>query len=538
MTMKLNLSLLQIVCLTMAGMMSSCGHPHTHHLAAELDALDQEIERMDDYVENKEDKIRMIQSLLDSEDITLQQQYHIYGQLYNEYDAFQFDKAKEMLEHQERIAVELGDESLYFTASLNKVDLLSSAGLFLEASQLFSQLDTSRFDYKHKISWYNARQKFLHDYEEYVQASSVIVPDAAKVRVYQDLILKSTPDDSSLNRHIRVMRLIDDRKFDEAYEENLRIIAELSKETRDFAVQAYWQGFICENLEKYDEMLLWWIESAKCDIRGAIKDNAALCSVAIKIMPQGETDRAFKYIRLSLDDAVYYNAKLRKVQIASTMPWIEQAYWAGKERQNKERNLYLLLITVVAVMLLGLLVFALNLVRKGRQTKKIIESQNQNLAQSYKSIADTEDVLRKTNLDLIEANAAKEEYLGLFLSMCSGYLDKLKKTISRDQYETELRNFYKTFDTSFLSLYPTFVEDFNRLLKEDARVSLKDGELLNTELRIFALIKLGITQSSHIASLLRYSVNTIYNYRAQVKNAAISDRENFEENVRKIGSNR
>ena len=106
-------------------------------------------------------------------------------------------------------------------------------------------------------------------------------------------------------------------------------------------------------------------------------------------------------------------------------------------------------------------------------------------------------------------------------------------------YEKNLFSFfYKTFDTSFLQLYPTFVEEFNSLLKEEERITLKDGESLNTELRIFALIKLGITQSSHIASLLRYSVNTIYNYRAQVKNAALSDRENFEETVRKIGSKR
>ena len=147
-----------------------------------------------------------------------------------------------------------------------------------------------------------------------------------------------------------------------------------------------------------------------------------------------------------------------------------------------------------------------------------------------------EDNLRKTNYDLVEANAAKEEYLGLFLSMCSGYLDKLKKTLTRDQYEAELKNFYKTFDTSFLTLYPTFVDEFNALLKDENKITLKEGEMLNTELRIFALIKLGITQSSHIASLLRYSVNTIYNYRAQVKKAAIDDKENFEEIVKKLGS--
>ena len=92
------------------------------------------------------------------------------------------------------------------------------------------------------------------------------------------------------------------------------------------------------------------------------------------------------------------------------------------------------------------------------------------------------------------------------------------------------------FDKAFLKLYPKFVEQFNGLLREDARIELKKGKLLNTELRIFALIRLGITQSSDIASMLRYSVNTIYNYRAQIKNSALGDRDNFEERIKEIGN--
>ena len=199
-------------------------------------------------------------------------------------------------------------------------------------------------------------------------------------------------------------------------------------------------------------------------------------------------------------------------------------------------NRVVVLSVLVLSFVLPFCVVTIRLYVKGRRNASEIESKNMQLAEYYHSVIDAEENLKQTNLDLVEANAAKEEYLGLFLSMCSGYLDKLKKNLTRDQFDAELKNFYKTFDTSFLSLYPTFVEDFNALLKEDQRVVLKDGEMLNTELRIFALIKLGITQSSHIASLLRYSVNTIYNYRAQVKNAVIEDRENFEERVRKIGS--
>ena len=516
----------------------SCVDAYRHPLADELGRLDSELARMDEYVNEKEAKIITIEGLLASDDLSPEQKYGLYGQLYQECVAYQFDKAKAILESQEAIAAELEDRSLMNSAVVEKAMLFTTAGMFLEAQDLFQQLDTTTFNYQQKISWYNARQKFLHDYQEYVRTSGITVPEAVNIRAYQDLILKNTPKDSPLNHHIYIMRLIEEQRWDEAYSENLRIIEGQNKSSRDYAVQCYWQGFICENLEREEETIRWWIESAICDIRGAIKDNAALCSVAIKLTDPHDTDRAFRYIRISLDDAIFYNAKLRKVQIASTFPWIEKAYRDSRDLQMKDRSRYLIVTVLVAFLLLIILTYTVRLYRKRQRSAKEIEAKNIQLDAYTKSIMAVEEDLRRTNLDLVEANAAKEEYLGLFLSMCSGYLDKLRKTLPREQYDAELKNFYKTFDTSFLSLYPTFVEDLNALLTEEGRIVVKEGGLLNTELRIFALIKLGITQSSHIASLLRYSVNTIYNYRAQVKNAALSDRENFEENVRKIGSAR
>ena len=163
-----------------------------------------------------------------------------------------------------------------------------------------------------------------------------------------------------------------------------------------------------------------------------------------------------------------------------------------------------------------------------------LSEKNRQLERYSADLVETEESLKDMNRRLTEANEAKEEYLGLFLSQSSSYLDKLKKLISHEEYEAELRNFYKNFDSSFLELYPDFIEKFNGLLKEDARIRPKENDKLTIELRIFALIKLGITQSSHIASLLRYSVNTIYNYRAQIKNSALSDRKDFEELVKKL----
>ena len=528
--------------ISLAAVLSFCFLAHSCQSVREsvyedcLDRLDSTLELTDEYVRAKEQRISSIENMLHSRGVTPLQQYQIYHQLYEEYFAFQFDKANEALDNQVVLAEKLGERSLKDDAMLDKALLLTNAGFFLEASLAFETLDTLALDKDQMVRWYYARQKFLHDYQEYVSTSDFTVLDEDKVKYYQDRILSDTEPTSPINRQMRIFRMLNERDYEKAYEENRYFIGSLDPERHAYAVQTYWQGVICENLGLEEESVKWWVESAISDIKGAVKDNASLCSVAIKLGAPEDTERAFKYIRISLDDAVYYNAKLRKVQIASTMPWIQSAYAENKEIQNKERNSFLLFTLAAALMLAVVLLLTVSLYAKGRRSAREVRKQTEQLAEYNRSIIEAEDNLRKTNLDLIEANAAKEEYLGLFLSMCSGYLDKLKKHLTREQYESELKNFYKTFDTSFLSLYPSFVEDLNALLKPEGRIVLKEGEQLNTELRIFALIKLGITQSSHIASLLRYSVNTIYNYRAHVKNAALEDRGNFEDMVKIIGS--
>ena len=216
-----------------------------------------------------------------------------------------------------------------------------------------------------------------------------------------------------------------------------------------------------------------------------------------------EIERAFKYTQLALDDALFYNSSLRLKQIVSTLPYIEDAY--SSQRDKTEHTLSIILAIGVCLMLaLGIFVIMFNYSNK--RLKKAIRALN-------------------------EASDAKEAFLGLFLSMSSSSLDKLKPFLTRSQMDAEFKNFYNSFDSAFVQLYPNFLEEFNSLLVPEARVTLKKGELLNTELRIFALIRLGVDKSSHIASLLRYSVNTIYNYRTQIRTAAINQKVPFEEQL-------
>jgi hypothetical protein len=189
--------------------------------------------------------------------------------------------------------------------------------------------------------------------------------------------------------------------------------------------------------------------------------------------------------------------------------------------------------------------------------RKNLNEANLQLHNLNNELSDTNTQLNATNKTLLEANIIKEEYIGRYMDQCSVYIDKLddyrrllNKTAtagkiedllqalkSKQFIEDELKEFYTNFDSTFLQLFPTFVEEFRTLLIDDEEIQIKQGELLNTELRIFALIRLGITDSVKISHFLRYSLSTIYNYRTKLRNKAAGPRDEFEMNVMQIGTN-
>ena len=216
--------------------------------------------------------------------------------------------------------------------------------------------------------------------------------------------------------------------------------------------------------------------------------------------------------------------------------------------------MYLLLITGLLVLLITALGYIYSQMKKLSDARNHLQLANGQLNALNEELRQMNDCLTSANVELSESNQIKEEYIARFIKLCSTYIDRLdayrrmvnkkiaggkvaellKITRSQDALEEELVELYINFDTAFLHLFPDFVKKFNDLLQENGRIVLKKDELLNTELRIYALIRLGIEDSSQIAEFLRYSMNTIYNYRAKVRNKARVSRDDFEDMVRKI----
>lgn len=533
-----------------------CAAQAAQDIDEEIGKLDRALDMADEYVSTHNVKVMTIENMLHSRGVSLEQQYEIYGQLYDQYVTFQFDKAMEMLDRQAELAEKMDDRRKIADVKLNRAMLYTTSGMFFEANILLSSsIDTTVLTRPQLIEYYNIQQRFYFDFNEYTQTPEMNRISKAKVRYYRDRILKETTSTSEAHQYIVIRDCMDDGDYYRADQLNRRLLAQFNPNSHEYAVHAYDQARICDALSQTKEKILWYTRSATADVKCATKDNASLCCLAQAMLQENQIDRAFRYITISLNDALFYNAKLRPWQIASVIPMIEQSYQESIARQQRHTHNYFIVAVILATALLGICLLVVWLYHRSQVTRRKIEQMHQQIKEYNASLSQSNEKAKIMNAALIEANTVKEEYIGLFLSMCSNYIEKLMsyqrnvrrklaagkiaelkaESSSSEVIDAELESFYEMFDNAFLQLYPNFVEEFNSLLKPSSRIELKKGERLNTELRIFALIRLGITDSSRIAALLRYSVNTIYNYRARIKNNAAGSRDDFEEAIKTIG---
>ena len=279
------------------------------------------------------------------------------------------------------------------------------------------------------------------------------------------------------------------------------------------------------------------IISAIGDMKSGIREYVSLRKLAVLFYYQGDIDRAYKYLSCSMEDAVACNARLRFIEVTEFFPIIDKAY---KLKEEKERAVSRAMLISVSLLSLFLLIAIFYLYR----WMKKLSVMRRNLSLANKQMS-------AVNAELEQTGKIKEVYIARYLDRCVNYLDKLEtyrrslaklamasriedlfKAIKSEQFIRDERDeFYNEFDRSFLKLFPNFISAFNNLLVEEGRVYPKSDELLTTELRIFALIRLGVVDSNKIAHFLGYSLATIYNYRSRMRNKAAGDKDMFEQNV-------
>ncbi|MBR4994698.1 MAG: hypothetical protein IKY82_01415 [Alistipes sp.] len=547
--------LLLAVMMTLAAASASAS---AERLERELTKLDQTLAASDLYLKQHLDKIENLKEILRMPNISLEHQYELYEKLYDEYEVFQFDNALEMLNRRYDIAVKLDDKQRQVDTELDRAQLYTISGMFTEADNIFSsKIDTLALTPTQLTNYYYIQQRFLRNLEwkmGYAQTEESHLNVSRKWQYYCNKLIEDDNPSSELHQYVLMLHYMSIKEWQKAEEVNEMLIAYCSPDSHSYAEYAYYRAEIYDAWGKPNDAILWYIRSSIADIMSATKDTASMRILSEKLL-KTDINRAFRYINIALEDAIFYNAQLRHEHITAILPSIESEYMQTQAAQVAQTNRLLNIISVLAIALAAICLVVIYMYYRSVMARREIAKINLQIKQYNDSLSEINLQLKNANDNLAEANAVKEEYIGLFLSMCSNYIDKLKSyqrsvkrklAAGRSQevqnevsssllIDTELKHFYEMFDNAFLQLYPNFVEEFNGLLKADRRIELAKGEKMNTELRIFALIRLGITESSRIAALLRYSANTIYNYRARVKNNAADSRDEFEERVKEIG---
>ena len=512
-----------------------------------LDGLDAILVQSPTYRQRKEDRLDVLRSVFQASR-DRQTKADVALELGNTYFSYRYDSARFYLNRSLDLADEVGDWKRFNAAAVRLGHLDAKAGHFMEAySTLTSLVDTTILSDEGKVDYLYSLYDFSRDLEgNAVQLEGLPLPDRAAI---SRRILALAPEDSEARQVVIINQLLDENRLEEAEEAAVRLAESVAPDDRRYALYAYYLSEIAWRKGDEEEQLVWLVKSAESDLVNAVTDYASLTTIA-QMMTGRDMDRAFRYMRVAQDDAIFYNGMLRPWQMSQSFNIIQKAY---EDTQRSTTRLTALVAALLLALVVTLFVAFRLLTRRSRKLSKM----QKELQESNLQLEQRNQELRGLNQEISEAGRIKEVYIGRVLDMMSENVNKmqaydnhvrlalkqgkteqlLKELSISTRTEDELQSFYRTFDTTFLALYPNYIEEFNALLREDARVYPKKGELLCTELRIFALIRLGIEDSVRIASLLHYSVSTIYNYKVKVKNGALGDRDTFEERVKTIGNN-
>ena len=523
--------------------------------------VDQEIEHFPEYVAQYEQQIAATRTDYQKAK-TQQERYRLALALYEQYRAFQNDSALAYLNHAETLARQMNQPAQVGDIISRAAFQCSTAGLYNEALAFLRKVDKTQLDTLGLTHYYMAQMHVYGELGYYTQVSSMREGYYEKQAAYRDSLYNVIDHNSQDYMMQRILELLPQKRYQEATDLSDRWLKDMSPESRDYAIASYYRYLIINNQMNPEQAEYWLCQSALSDIRHAVMDQASLLALAEKLNDEGELTHSYHYIRFTWECNNRFNTRMRNWQIAPILNVIDSNYKEQLARNTQVLTTSVIVVSILAVMLLGLLFF---LHRRNKQldvarqavsdSNKKLAGLNEELKSTNAQLSDKNDEFVLLNSQLSESNRVKEEYIGRFMSLCSQYIDKIddyRKMVNKKMKdkeldelyrlskstalkEKELDELYENFDSVFLHLFPNFVEDFNGLLQPEMRLKPRDDNRLPTEIRIFALIRLGFEDSSKIAEFLHYSVNTIYNYRARIKNGAIGNRESFEQRVKQLG---
>lgn len=533
-----------------------------------LATLDSILVQTGELASQKELKIAQLKKKL-SNAANLEEEFWINKMLYDESFVFNADSAMKYVDRNIQIATELKKKDWQDEWLINRSFMFAATGLLKEAGEVLEKVDSTSLSDGLKLSYYYQRSYLYSHLGQYMGDQKQV-----NNKYYNEF--------ENANKHMLALVRPKDPLYwwcvascnelspgDSLFSALENVVLSSQHNTRLDAMNAYGLSNMYKRIGDKEKTMIYLIYSAMADLRVCNRDIASLQELSSLLYDAGDIDRAYAYMNYCLKAALLYPNRVRIINISTELDKIYANYQQRDIRWRNSLQNYLYIVTFFSIILVLALIGLYRQTKKLRKSRTELDSANHSLnqhvvelSQMHKQLAlanqelqNLNELLRSANQKLQESNDVKEEYIGYVFSICSNYirkLDEYRKNINRKlktgQFEearqltdnssltqNELKDFYANFDAIFLRVYPDFVADLNSLLRPEEQILLKDASELNTEVRIYALVRLGINDSVKIADFLHCSPQTVYNHRLRMRNKAIIPKDKFAEAVRLLG---
>ena len=533
-----------------------------------LATLDSILVQTGELASQKELKIAQLKKKL-SNAANLEEEFWINKMLYDESFVFNADSAMKYVDRNIQIATELKKKDWQDEWLINRSFMFAATGLLKEAGEVLEKVDSTSLSDGLKLSYYYQRSYLYSHLGQYMGDQKQV-----NNKYYNEF--------ENANKHMLALVRPKDPLYwwcvascnelspgDSLFSALENVVLSSQHNTRLDAMNAYGLSNMYKRIGDKEKTMIYLIYSAMADLRVCNRDIASLQELSSLLYDAGDIDRAYAYMNYCLKAALLYPNRVRIINISTELDKIYANYQQRDIRWRNSLQKYLYIVTFFSIILVLALIGLYRQTKKLRKSRTELDSANHSLnqhvvelSQMHKQLAlanqelqNLNELLRSANQKLQESNDVKEEYIGYVFSICSNYISKLdeyRKNINRKlktgQFEearqltdnssltqNELKDFYANFDAIFLRVYPDFVADLNSLLRPEEQILLKDASELNTEVRIYALVRLGINDSVKIADFLHCSPQTVYNHRLRMRNKAIIPKDKFAEAVRLLG---
>lgn len=518
-----------------------------------LDKLTQALANKPVYFKQRTDRIATLTKQFDAHQTDDELKFTIGLRIYQEYKSFKYDSAFTYAQRLLQLATKSKSPEKIEISKLNLAFIQVSSGMFKEAFESLESVRPARLDSANRVELYFTKARAYSDLADF-NSSPYYRPDyIAKSVAYSDTALAYCRAGSYQALAVQGFRYLKQKNIKASEQIYKRILSLPNLSLHQIAVNASTAAYVAELFDKPEEEIQLLAQAAIADVESATTETLALFKLSDLCYQQGDLKHAYIFIQNAREDAAFYNARLRQVQISGIFSVIEGERISIIERQRKTLSIYAIATTMLALLVIGFAAVIFRQLRRLQRAEVTISAINEALQENNVNLNQLNQQLSAANHKLNEANAIKDEYIGYYFNITSEYIDRvegfknaLERSLANKQYistqrivdginiKRERNDLFKGFDGVFLKLFPHFIADFNELLKPEERVHLTEDQLLTAELRIFALIRLGIDDSERISKILGYTISTVYTYKARTKKKSQYPSDEFEDRVRAI----